>query len=148
MKGEIAVGSYGPLPTVAKVSTTPIPPRLGRGGVVKGTRGDADEEEEEEEGIFFLDARKLAEKTTERHQLKEEQTTEKYDSGEGVMREGGKKTATSLPWEEPLMEMEREVGGVSDHETQQVPRRENSKLRALLRAIELYDRYVCVCVCV
>ena len=139
MKGEIAVGSYGPLPTVAKVSTTPIPPRLGRGGVVKGTKGD---EEEEEEGIFFLDARKLSEKTKERNQLKEEQTTdkEKYDSGEGVMREGGKKTATSLPWEEPLMETERELGGVSDHETQQVPRRENSKLRALLRAIESYDR--------
>ena len=141
MKGEIAVGSYGPLPTVAKVSTTPFPPRLGHGCVVKGTKGDADEEEEEE-GIIFLDARKLAEKKKERHQLKEGETTdkEKYDSGEGVMREGGKMTPTSLPLDEHLMETERELGGVSGHETQQVPRRENSKLRALLTAIESYDR--------
>lgn len=149
MKGEIAVGSYGPLPHIAKditktnkMSTTPVPARHGRGGVVQNTAAV-------EERPFSLSVKRQVKKTFQRDLFGDEEEVSEGEEETGwkgdrkeLAREDEKMEA-EVPLDEPLSEVGGEVGGVSQTETQLLlPRRENSTLRELLRAIESYDRYV------
>ena len=139
MTGEIAVGSYHPLPSLpvkesSRISTIPIPSRSGRGGVIQRAevtprrpissgKAKVDDHPQEHGDIFDIG-----------------ESTNEMENKELVSEKLSKKKA-ALPSDEDVMESEKEVEAVSHYSVEVVPRRENSKLRELLRAIESYDRY-------
>ena len=143
MTGEIAVGSYHPLPSLpakesSRISTTPIPARSGRGGVIQSAevtrrrpissgKTKVDNQLQEHGDIFDV-----GESTSE---------TENKE----VISENLLKKKAALPSDEDVMMPGKEVEAVSHYSEEVVPRRENSKLRELLRAIESYDRYSKIC---
>ena len=154
MRGEIAVGSYSPLPAYTqrnKISTSPVPLRRGQGGIVQRAEAGG-------ERPISVDTETLAVKPAnrsnpfgsgevkkERHKgLYKESSVdrEEMEEDKNVVRTGNEVEGAS---HQDAAGTSHEVGGVL-----QVPirRRENSKLRDLLKAIESYDRCVCVCVCV
>ena len=138
MNGEIAVGSYSPLSAYTqrnKVSTEPVPARHGRGGIVQraeveGERpisldtGKQTKSDLFESGAIKKEKRKrvFKESSVDREEIKEDKETDSEVGGASHQELGG---------------ASHEVGGVW-----QVPvrRRENSKLRELMKAIESYDR--------
>lgn len=148
MRGEIAVGSYGPLPAYTqrnKISASPVPVRHGHGGVVQRSEVESERPISENQAakpstksiLFGVGEVKkerqkhlYRESSVDREEMKEgDKCVEKTDSevgGASHQEMGG---------------VLHKVGGVLD-----VPirRRENSKLRELLKAIESYDRCVCV----
>ena len=144
MRGEIAVGSYGPLSTYTKISTSPVPVRRGHGGVVKRS-------EVEGERPISVDAEKQGAKPSTKSNL--------YGGGEvkrerhkGLYKESSVDREDMEVGDKSVEKTGSEVGGASHqevggvlHEVRgdlEVPirRRENSRLRELLKAIESYDR--------
>ena len=162
MRGEIAVGSYSPLPTRTqrnKMSTSPASVHRGQRAMIQtgevvarcGQGGAVQRRKVESERPISSDTEKLAVKPAtlatsdlfggrrevrkERHKGlykessvdREEREEDKNVTGRGVEAEG---------------RASDEMGGIL-----QVPvrRRENSRLRDLLKAIESYDRCVCMC---
>ena len=151
MRGEIAIGSYTPLPSVKdhvhtkkKLSTIPVPAHRGRGGVVQRT--------EVGEGRHLrpvsLSAGTQVHRSVQGSLLdnREPDTEEDKDvketrECEELTREESK-TKELFPSDEPQLESGKEVGEALQPESQ-LSKRENSTLRELLRAIESYDRCVC-----
>ena len=162
MRGEIAVGSYSPLPACTqrnKMSTSPASVRRGQRAIIqtgevvarRGQGGVVQRRKVENERPISSDTEKLAvepatlatsdlfggrrEVRKERHKGlykessvdREEREEDKNTTGREVEAEG---------------RASDEMGGVL-----QVPihRRENSRLRELLKAIESYDRCVLAC---
>ena len=151
MNGEIAVGSYSPLPSVVKetaqakkVSTAPLPLHNGRRGNVRKAEIKEIQSASQDRGkqVGRRDIFKEGEKT--------EEDNRKDRSTESERTAGEEKAATVLGKEEMKSGGEMEDSRILGlrMSKQLVPRRENSKLRELLRAIESYDRCVCGCVCV
>ena len=170
MRGEIAVGSYSPLPTRTqrnKMSTSPASVRRGQRAMIqtgevvarRGQGGVVQRRNVESERPISSDTEKLAvEPATlatsdlfgerrgvrkERHKslykessVDREEREDKNITGCGEEREDKNITGCGVEAEGGALD---EMGGVL-----QVPicRRENSRLRELLKAIESYDRYM------
>ena len=163
MRGEIAVGSYSPLPTHTqrnKMSTSPASVRRGQGTMIqtgeivarRGQGGIVQRRKVKSERPISSDTEKLAVEpaTLATSDLFGERRGVRKERHKGLYKES---SVDREEREEDKNMTSREVGaegGASDEMggILQVPvrRRENSRLRELLKAIESYDRCVHVCV--
>ena len=161
MRGEIAVGSYSPLPTRTqrnKMSTSPASFRRGQGAMIqtgegiarRGQGGVVQRRKVESERPISSDTEKLAVEpaTLATSDLFGGRREVKKERHKGLYKES---SVDREEREEDKNMTSREVGvegGAADEMggVLQVPirRRENSRLRELLKAIESYDRCVYV----
>jgi hypothetical protein len=151
MCGEIAVGSYSPLTKRNKMSTSPVPVRQSRGDIIQtgevvgrhGQRGVVQRRKVEGEKPISNDTEKLVNSPSGERGVRKERHKGLYKES-SVDREEDKNAGGTGRKVEPASR--EEVDGILD-EMGGVPirRRESSRLRELLKAIESYDRCVHVC---